>query len=100
MSFPSGHSANAAIMIWITLIPTFVASLKDKKKWFVGFAALWTIIVPISRVIVGAHFASDVTMGVTITLTIFTLLKNKYVKNMEVKNGEEIMSTQLYNLKK
>jgi membrane-associated phospholipid phosphatase len=97
MSFPSGHSANAAIMIWITLIPTFVTSLKDKKKWFVGFAALWTIIVPISRVIVGAHFASDVTMGVTITLTIFTLLKNKYIKNMEVKSGEEIMSTQLYD---
>lgn len=97
MSFPSGHSSNAAIMIWITLIPTFITSLKDKKKWFVGFAALWMIVVPISRVIVGAHFASDVTMGVTITLTIFTLLKNKYVKNIEIKNGEEIMSTQLYD---
>jgi membrane-associated phospholipid phosphatase len=97
MSFPSGHSANAAIMIWITLIPTFVARLKDKKKWFVGFAALWTIVVPISRVIVGAHFASDVTMGVAITLTIFTLLKNKYIKNLEVKNREEIVYTQLYD---
>lgn len=85
MSFPSGHSANSAIMIWITLIPTFIDSLKDKKKWFLLIAAVWTIIVPISRVIVGAHFASDVTMGVTITLMIFTLLKNKYIEGTKGK---------------
>ncbi|MEG0051090.1 MAG: phosphatase PAP2 family protein [Terrisporobacter sp.] len=91
MSFPSGHSANAAIMIWITLIPTFITDLKDKKNWFIGFAILWILLVPISRIIVGAHFASDVTMGVTITLVIFTILKNKYVKNTEDEN--EISST-------
>ena len=83
MSFPSGHSANAAVMIWITLIPMFVTSLKDKKNWFIGFAALWIVLVPTSRIIVGAHFASDVTMGVTITLVIFALLKNKYIKNLD-----------------
>lgn len=86
MSFPSGHSANAAIMVWIALIPTFVPSLKDKKKWFIAFAAIWTVLVPVSRVFLGAHFASDVTMGVTITLVIFTLLKSKYVNNSEIKN--------------
>lgn len=86
MSFPSGHSANAAIMVWITLIPTFITSLEDKKNWFIGFAVLWILLVPISRIIVGAHFASDVTMGVTITLVIFTLLKNKYVKKVDDEN--------------
>ena len=95
MSFPSGHSANAAIMIWITLIPTFIKKLKDKQNWLLIFAVVWTIIVPISRVIVGAHFASDVTMGITITLTIFTLLKNKYIKSMEVKNEENLIPTQI-----
>lgn len=95
MSFPSGHSANAAIMVWITLIPTFVTSLKDKKNWFIGFAALWTILVPVSRILVGAHFASDVTMGVTITLVIFTLLKNKYINNLEEKDARKNMSTQI-----
>ncbi|MGL4336512.1 MAG: phosphatase PAP2 family protein [Turicibacter sp.] len=83
MSFPSGHSANAAIMIWMTLIPTFVTRLKDKKNWFIGLATIWTILVPVSRIVVGAHFASDVTMGVTITLVIFTLIKNKYIKQEE-----------------
>lgn len=40
MSFPLGHSANAAIMIWITLIPTFITSLREKKNWFIGFSLL------------------------------------------------------------
>lgn len=91
MSFPSGHSANAAIMVWITLIPTFVTSLKDKKNWFIGFATLWTVLVPISRIVIGAHFASDVTMGVTITLVIFTLLKNKYINKARDKDEQKHM---------
>lgn len=95
MSFPSGHSANSAIMVWITLIPTFVTNLKDKKSWFIGFAALWSILVPISRILVGAHFASDVTMGVSITLVIFTLLKNKYIDNFEGKDARKILSAQI-----
>ncbi|RDY27692.1 PAP2 family protein [Romboutsia weinsteinii] len=95
MSFPSGHSANSAIMVWITLIPTFVTSLKDKKNLFIGFAGLWTILVPISRIVVGAHFASDVTMGVTITLVIFTLLKNKYINKVGDKDEQKHMLTTL-----
>lgn len=83
MSFPSGHSANSAIMVWITLIPVFVTNLKDKKNLLIGFAGLWIVLVPVSRIVVGAHFASDITMGVTITLVIFTLLKNKYIKNLD-----------------
>lgn len=90
MSFPSGHSANAAIMIWITLIPTFITSLKEKKNWFIGFSLLWILVVPISRIIVGAHFASDVTMGVTVTLIIFAILKSKYIKNDYINNDEKI----------
>lgn len=86
MSFPSGHSANSAIMVWITLIPTFIVKLKKRKNWLIGFVGLWIVLVPVSRIVVGAHFASDVTMGVTITLVIFTLLKNKYIKNMEGKD--------------
>ncbi|MTK11828.1 MAG: phosphatase PAP2 family protein, partial [Clostridiaceae bacterium] len=81
MSFPSGHSANSAVMIWITLIPTFADSMKNKKNWLLLFAVVWMIMVTTSRVIIGAHFASDVTMGATISLIIFTVLKNKYIKN-------------------
>lgn len=90
MSFPSGHSANAAIMIWITLIPTFITSLREKKNWFIGFSLLWILVVPISRIMVGAHFASDVTMGVTITLIIFAILESRYIKKEDIKCEENI----------
>lgn len=90
MSFPSGHSANAAIMIWITLIPTFITSLREKKNWFIGFSLLWILVVPISRIMVGAHFASDVTMGVTIILIIFAILESRYIKKEDIKCEENI----------
>ena len=90
MSFPSGHSANAAIMIWITLIPTFITSLREKKNWFIGFSLLWILVVPISRIMVRAHFASDVTMGVTITLIIFAILESRYIKKEDIKCEENI----------
>ncbi|RBP23308.1 hypothetical protein DET55_10956 [Bacillus mycoides] len=33
------------------------------------------ILVPMSRIVVGAHFASDVTVGVAISVTVFMCLK-------------------------
>ena len=78
MSFPSGHSANSATMIWITLLPLWLTGLKKYEMWIALFAGVWIVCVMLSRVIVGAHFASDVLMGATITLTLFYLLKNKF----------------------
>lgn len=73
-SFPSGHSANSAVVIWISLLPTFLPSLKGKERpLFIG-AMVWALLVMFSRVVMGAHFASDVTVGVTITLASFLLL--------------------------
>lgn len=81
-SFPSGHSANASCIILITLLPaTF---FKHKKTGYILtnlISYAWIITVMISRVIQGAHFASDVLTGSMITLTTFYLLKyNLYPK--------------------
>ncbi|MGG3446393.1 phosphatase PAP2 family protein [Bacillus nitratireducens] len=75
MSFPSGHSANAALIIWFSLLPEYFASLKRKKIGVWILILLWMIVVPISRIMVGAHFASDVTVGVAISVTVFMCLK-------------------------
>ncbi|MFE9078895.1 phosphatase PAP2 family protein [Bacillus mobilis] len=92
MSFPSGHSANAALIIWFSLLPEYFASLKRKKIGVWILILMWKIVVPISRIIVGAHFASDVTVGVAISVTVFMCLKKivwrdkktKLVDNKEV----------------
>lgn len=79
MSFPSGHSANSAVIWWITLLPTFVVSLRGKEKYLKGIAGAWIVMVMISRVIMGAHFASDVTMGATLSIVSFYLI-SKWIK--------------------
>ena len=39
---------------------------------------MWMILVPVSRIMVGAHFASDVTVGVAISLIVLYLRKSIY----------------------
>ena len=91
MSFPSGHSANAALVIWFSLLPEYFASLKRKKIGVWILILLWMILVPMSRIMVGAHFASDVTVGVAISVTVFMCLKKliwKDKKNKRINNND------------
>ncbi|PER27703.1 MULTISPECIES: phosphatase PAP2 family protein [Bacillus] len=93
MSFPSGHSANAALVIWLSLLPGYIASFKRKKIGVWIFILMWMILVPVSRIMVGAHFASDVTVGVAISLIVFISTK-KYIwrnKKVDVQSIHESM---------
>ena len=75
-SFPSGHSANASIVMLLALYP--FKDLKTTQKVFVGVAA-YTTLVQVSRIMQGAHFLSDVTMGVIIGL-LMIVIANKIFK--------------------
>ncbi|EJV71581.1 hypothetical protein BWGOE13_31020 [Bacillus mycoides] len=93
MSFPSGHSANAALLIWFSLLPGYFNSLKNKKIGIWICIIMWMILVPVSRIMVGAHFASDVTVGVAISLVVFMSTK-KYIwrkKKVDVQSIHESM---------
>lgn len=81
MSFPSGHSANSAITLWLMLAPTFVPALKGKENIFKALAGVWIGLVMISRIIMGAHFLSDVTMGMAVSVLSFCIIYHcKYKK--------------------
>lgn len=60
-SFPSGHAA----MGWLLL--AILVLFDNKKKWLKNLALvviiLWGVLLATSRVIIGAHFASDVLFG-------------------------------------
>lgn len=68
-SFPSGHTYSAAMVYTLTCLPYLLPSWN--KKWVK--ALLWvltigfTAAVAISRIVVGAHFMSDVLFGGTIS---------------------------------
>ena len=72
-SFPSGHSTFVALFFLALL---FVINKKDILKVIATFAI---IAVPISRMILGAHFISDVTAGLLLGSLVVDFMKVYYV---------------------
>jgi membrane-associated phospholipid phosphatase len=78
-SFPSGHAA----MGWI-LLPLLIL-LSNKKEW-IKYSALiliflWAVVLAFSRVVIGAHFASDVLFGSFFIIITFLLFHKYYSKS-------------------
>ena len=77
-SFPSGHSSGS--------VATYgSAARRLKKKWAVVLAFLLPLLVGFSRVVVGAHFPTDVLVGWALGALYFglnTLLKLPFPKEL------------------
>lgn len=77
-SFISGHTAIAFCVLPIVLL------FRANKKWYTiawVLALAWGIVSAVSRVAIGAHFASDVLFGGGETLLWFMLLKKHFLKD-------------------
>ena len=72
-SFPSGHTACAACAMLVALLPTVSKFFKGKEKRMGLIGCLWTAIVAFSRLRMGAHFLTDVTMAWLVTLGLTVL---------------------------
>lgn len=81
-SFPSGHSMNSAGVILLMLLPPMIPALRGREKALHAFVYVWCVLVGISRVFMGAHFSSDVTVGVLLSLTIFETLRAVLYRNV------------------
>lgn len=79
-SFPSGHSMNSAGVMLLLLLPPLMPILENKEKALHIFAYIWCGIVGISRVFMGAHFASDVMVGILLSLVIFEVLRSIFYR--------------------
>ena len=62
-SFPSAHTANAATMLLLGLVPYLKPSLQHYKKALVAFGFGWTAVVALSRIMLGAHYLTDTAVG-------------------------------------
>ena len=71
-SFPSGHSSTIFMVCFI------LCSILPKLKYYFVFLA---IIIAISRVVVGAHFFTDVVAGGLLSLLVYRFLNNYLVTN-------------------
>ena len=77
-SFPSGHAA----MAWM-ILPLLILVVNKSKSMKVTLHIIiifWGLAVSLSRVVIGAHYASDALFGAFIIVIVFLLLI-KYSKN-------------------
>ena len=81
-SFPSIHSANAA-----TVFGTLAVNLR--KRWMTIAAVMILLLTGFSRVVVGAHYPTDVLVGWKLGLisVMITLVLQKRIKNTPVLYG-------------
>jgi membrane-associated phospholipid phosphatase len=82
-SFPSGHTAGAAMSYLMMLLS--YASEKWKKYYPVCFILpfVYTATVAFTRLVMGAHYLSDVTMGGAIGFT--TVIVSMYILEKKIK---------------
>ena len=71
-SFPSGHTANAAIMMMLSLY------FPKQKHWLQPLLYAYILLMAVSRLCVGAHFLSDILTGCAITFVLAELWIYKY----------------------
>ena len=78
-SFPSGHTRGAAATFYLAAMAEVLGLGKKKKAALWCFAVLFTGAVALSRIMVGAHFFSDVLVGGTVGFLCCVLSKEFFV---------------------
>lgn len=85
-SFPSGHTASAGMIYLSMLLPMINEKLKKYKSLFFTVSIVYTSVVAFTRLVMGAHYLSDVTVGGIIAFT-YVVIGIKVYEKMTEKNG-------------
>lgn len=81
-SFPSGHSSQSALSLCCLLIPMFVKKLDHKKYYQIAglCSGAFTLCVMVSRMVLGAHYGTDVLVGASLTIVSIMLADYCFAK--------------------
>lgn len=77
MSFVSGHTANAFVMIGFAFL--FTKGSKNYNR-LILLSLIWGSLVGAGRLFSGQHFLTDVTFGAVLTLMLFTVIDKLFDK--------------------
>lgn len=86
-SLPSGHTSASSLIFTLCFLSDGFEKYKKYFTHFFIFSWLYTFAVGFSRMTVGAHYLSDITIGATIGLTFFILVRKHFLTK---KLGEKI----------
>lgn len=73
-SFPSGHSANSSAMMLLAVLPWIKPEWMRHKNKLLAFGIAWACIVAFTRLIMGAHYLTDVTVGLGCGFLMFAVI--------------------------
>lgn len=55
----------------LCLLPRLSPKLADKQNFLFFIALAWTVLVAVSRIVMGAHYLTDTTVGFAVGLAVF-----------------------------
>ena len=79
-SFPSGHTAGAGMSYLMMLLPLCTDRFKGKERLCFLLPFAYTSLVAFSRLVMGAHYLSDVAMGGAISFSLVLVALKIYEK--------------------
>lgn len=83
-SFPSGHTYAMSETFLLLSVSDRFKKHRNKEIIFFAIAFVLTAVTAFSRLVVGAHFLSDVVMGAVIGFTVYILIR-KFVQPIIIK---------------
>lgn len=72
-SFPSGHTACATCILIFTILPTMKLKTQKYAKRAFAFGLIFAVVVGFSRIVMGAHFLSDITIGFLVSFLLISI---------------------------
>lgn len=81
-SFPSGHTAGAGMSYLLMFMPYISKKWENKSALCFFIPFVYTSIVAFTRLVMGAHYLSDVTVGGLISFTVIIIAVNIYEKKL------------------
>ncbi len=69
-SLPSGHTANAAVLVMLAGFGLLREDLRRHRALLFWIGGVWALVVGFSRLTIGAHFLSDVALSILVCLAV------------------------------